>query len=303
MPTSRPPGRRPPSGPVARLSRPRVGPPRATMPRIPRPAARIVIDGARADVADDAGDRRLERIDDVAGRDAPARPPGEEVLAAVRAAPAAGLAGADDPADSVPAVARARLDRLGDHLVLEPRVAQALGDRGAHHDRGAGLDQRAVARRDREDRVDGRLDQAARRHELEVAGPASELDHRIAEASPGASRYPSGAPAAVCHASRSSRRRSARSGRRIGTSRRSTTGRPARRRRRPRSGGRVRRGGRRRGTELGGRRRARAAGPTISRPPGTRSIGLRLRGVGAGRRGRSWTTRLPALRPSRGRPA
>ena len=37
---------------------------------------------------------------------------------------------------------------------------------------------------------------------------------------------------------------------------------------------------------------------TIASPPGIRSIGLRLRGVTPpGARGRSWTTRLPALRP------
>ena len=124
---------------------------------------------------------------------------GEEVLAAVRAA-RAGPARADDPADSVPAVARARLDRLGDHLVLEPRVAQALGDRGAHHDRGPRLDDRAVARREGEDRVDGRFDQASQRHELEIRrGPGlGSWTLRIAE---GLARVP-----AVTHRARPRRR-------------------------------------------------------------------------------------------------
>ena len=126
----------------------------------------------------------------------------------------------------MPAVARARLDRLGDDLVLEARVAQALGDRGAHHDRGTGLDDRTVARREGEDRVDRRFDEAPQRDELEVRrGPGSGAGPSGSpRASPGASRYPSGAPAAAvtCHESRSSRRLSARSGRRRGTSRRST---------------------------------------------------------------------------------
>ena len=42
-PTSRPPGRSSPLGPVASLRRPRVGPPSATMPRRARPAARTTI--------------------------------------------------------------------------------------------------------------------------------------------------------------------------------------------------------------------------------------------------------------------
>ena len=308
MPTSRPPGRSPPSGPVVRLSRPRVGSAERDDAADPAAGGPDRDRRARADLADDPGDRRLERVDDVAGGDAPARPPGEEVLAAGGAArpppvppapttrpsacqrsPGRGSTGSATTLSS--SRGSRRRSAIGAPTTTEApasTIARSPGESAKTASTGASMSWRTGTR--------SRSVAGAE----PAAGPRDPPWPRR-----GASRYPSGAPAAtvVCQPSSSSRRRSARSGSRIGTSRRSTR-RPARpaddvdREVAPAPA----RGGRCPGT--GTRRsRSRPAAGRPSIPPGTRSIGVRPRGVtrpgravDRGRRG------FPALRPVR-RPA
>ncbi len=205
--------------------------------------------GARTHVADDTRHRRLERVDDVASGDAPACPPREQVLPAVRPAAGAPATGPDDPAEGVPAVARAWLDGLGDDLVLEPRVTQALSDRGADHDRRARFDDGPVARREGEDGIDGRLDQVSQRHELEVRGGSGGRRRTlgIADADAGMPTVTHRAPLRRrSTASRRAARDAGRPGRAAASGRPGgrPSARPARPRRRPRNGVRGHPGGR-----------------------------------------------------------
>ena len=110
--------------------------------------------GARPDLADDPGDRGLERVDDVAGRDAPAALPREEELAARGAARTAGVAAPR------PARARASDRRVAARPARGTTCPRGAGRAGARRS-GAptttdspGLDQGPVARREREDGID-----------------------------------------------------------------------------------------------------------------------------------------------------
>ena len=138
------------------------------MPRIPRPAARIVIEvpGRTSRTMPATGVSSGSTMSPVATR--------QRVRHGNRYSPPCGpRPGLAPPAPTTRPIACQRSPGRGstgsvDDLVLEARVAQALGDRGADHDRGAGLDDRTVARREGEDRVDRGLDEAPQRHELEV---------------------------------------------------------------------------------------------------------------------------------------
>ena len=103
--------------------------------------------GPRPDRTDDPGERRFDRVGHVAGRDPPAAVPVEDVLATRPL-----LVAASGQAD--PPTAGLRHGRRRDLHLVEPGIAQALGDRGPEHDRIAGRDERPVARREREDGVD-----------------------------------------------------------------------------------------------------------------------------------------------------
>ena len=159
-PTSRPPERSSPSAPA--WSRPRVGPPSATIPRMPRPAARIVIPipGRTSRTMPANGDSSGSAMSPVATRQRPCHsktysPPGPRSVATPR------LAG--------PAPTRARpRPPSGISTLVEPRVAQPLGDRRPDHDRIAGRHERPVARCEREERVDRRRDEPAGRDEADV---------------------------------------------------------------------------------------------------------------------------------------
>ena len=109
--------------------------------------------GAGPDVADDAGERGLDRVDDVAGGHAPAVLPREQVLPADGGAAMAGRDGLAGPRRRLPALARERHGVDRDVVVLETAVAQSLRDRRTDDDRGAGLDQHAVARGQPEGRI------------------------------------------------------------------------------------------------------------------------------------------------------
>ena len=198
-PTSRPPERSSPSLPVATWSRPRVGSTQGH-DAAHRPAAGPDDDRrAGSHLADDARDRALDGLGELATGDAPATPPVEQQLALRDA------------------TARLGRHRVGDRDLHETRVAQPLRDRGAGHHRLAGRDQGAVTGRQRESDLDVLVDDRALPDQAQVTG------HRLRVLGadrPAHSRDP--AHSAVCQAASRSRRRSARSGRRSGTSRRST---------------------------------------------------------------------------------
>ena len=165
------------------------------------------------------------------------------------------------------------------HLV-EPGVAQALGDRGADDDRIAGRHERPVARCEREDGVD--------RRRRSAAGPRRAGRRRRSRV---ASR--SRSRSATTRAARRAGRPDP--GSRSGTSRRSTSSPPSPpatsiAKWRPRAP----EPDRCRGTELGDRRTSRAAGRSAR--------GRRASGRAGSSRRSPWTTSEPALRPAR-RPA
>ena len=117
---------------------------------------------AGSDLAHDPGERRLERVGQVAQRDAPAVVPQEDVLAT-----GPGLVAAPRWLD--PAIAGARGDLRRVEL-LEARVAEALGDRRPDDDRIAGRHERPVAGCEGEHGVDRRHHESTCRHEADVRG-------------------------------------------------------------------------------------------------------------------------------------
>ena len=210
-PTSRPPERSSPSAPSWR--RPRVGPPSATMPRMPRPAARMVIPvpGRTSRTMPANGVSSASVISPVATRHrscqsktySPVGPPSapRRVLPVQRAPGRGGVR------------RRRRVD------LVEPGVADQLGDRRPDDHRIAGRDQRPVARGQREQRVDRGVDQASGR-----APGGRRLCSRVASvqaASPATTRASprAGRPGRAAAAGRRAGRPPARRGRRSPRSR------------------------------------------------------------------------------------
>ena len=231
-PTSRPPERSSPSLPAAICRRPRLGPPSATTPRIARPSARIVMPDPGPDLADDAGDRRFDRIGDVAGRNPPA-------TAASRTGTRPRIS--SRRAGSRPSSAR-RARSAGSGSSSSRRGRAGARRSALRDDRLAGRDERPVARREGERDLSGRVDEPAgadrgpgrRARPLPTRRSASRVD-------PGHER---GLPRVEQLASQVGAIRAAAAGRRAGR----RAARRARRPRRPRSAGRARRAGRCRGS-------------------------------------------------------
>ena len=225
------------------------------MPRMPWPAARIVIEEPGPHLAHDARDRGLDRVDDVAGRDAPAALPLEQVLAADRGVPEPGRHRLAGPRGRLPALARDRDD------VAPGRSGPRAGRRGAA---------RRSARRPRPTRRTRRArDRPARDGTRRRPGPRSAAAPGPGRASRRSSRHRSARPRP---ASRRAARAGGRCDRAAGAARRAgrPSARPARRRPRPRSAGRGRRAGRRRGS---GTRRRPCSRPAGRRPGGRRGAG------------------------------
>ncbi len=202
-PTSSPPERSSPSAPAWR--RPRVGPPRATTPRMPRPAARIVmpVPGRTERTIPANGDSTASAMSPVATRQRPCQsktysPPGP------CSSPRRGR-----PTHRPPG---SRHGRRRDLHLVEPGVAQSLGDRGTEHDRIAG-------RR----RAAGRPERARRRRR-----PVTAISRRAETSRTSAALTPPSRSRSRSATTRAARREGpTRSGSLSGTSRRSTTSPPS----------------------------------------------------------------------------